>query len=266
MFFRKQFFASALLLTLTGAAQAGVIDTDFSEATIAATGMSLDQPNTANGEVSLDTVNDQLVLTSHFATNMYSARNDAPIAYVTKPTADTWYVETDIELVDPTDVFFLGGLTVYGDTDGALPNFTYHLNNWPNSGSRSVQLQGLGDNNPNVSASTTADNVILRIEFENDGGAGGLDQYTFLYDLLDGNGMQTLTTYDVDVANDRIGAFTKSRGDSPGAAVALNSFKVVAQVVPEPSSVMLILGGMLACGLCRRRAVRLALSRTCQRA
>ena len=251
----NRLFGALVIMAVASNAQAGVIDTDFTEATIAATGISLDQPDTANGEITLDTVNDRLVLTSHNATNMWTSRADAPIAYVTSPNTSSWYVETDIVLSTPGNDYFQGGLTVYADSDGALPDFAYYFNNWPNSGSRRVQVQGLGTNIPNVSsAGIAATNVILRIEYEQDGGAGGLDRYTFKYDLLDGNGLQTLTTFDADIPNGRVGAFTKSRGnvgagDDLGDAVALNSFTVV----PEPSTVVSIIIGLVACGLRRRR-------------
>jgi len=251
----KRLLAALVIMAVASNAQAGVIDTDFTEATIAATGMSLDQPNTANGEITLDTVNDRLVLTSHNATNMWTSRADAPIAYVTSPNTSSWYVETDIVLTTPGNDYFQGGLTVYADSDGAVPDFAYYLNNWPDSGSRRVQLQKLGGGAPNVSSPGFATaNVILRIEYQQDGGAGGLDQYTFKYDLLDGNGLQTLTTYDADIPNGRVGAFTKSRGnvgqgDDLGDAVGLNSFTVV----PEPSALLSLLIGLIACGLRRRR-------------
>jgi len=59
-----------------------MVDTDFTEATLAETGLSLDIPNPSLASVTLDDANDQLVFTTMGNTDMWGSRNNAPIAYV----------------------------------------------------------------------------------------------------------------------------------------------------------------------------------------
>ena len=69
----------------------------------------------------------------------------------------------------------------------------------------------MGDNNPNVSVSAGgATNVVLRMEVKEDIDGAGHARYTFKYDLLDGSGMQTLTTYDSTFDNSRVGVYLKT--------------------------------------------------------
>ncbi len=229
--FRDILFAIVVVsLGLAGPVGAGGVDTDFTEATIAATGLSLDVPIPANGNITLDTVNDYLVATITASCSMYSERLGAPFAYALKPSCTTnWYMETDVELLsdDPenptTTDRFNAGLTVYEDTDGFAPDFTYTLQNWPNYATKCVQLQGMGDNIPSVALdiASTVNRVTLRIEVEEDGD-GAI--YKFYYDLNDANGMQYLTTYASSIDNSRGAVFIKG-ADYPNSA-AFHSFEV----------------------------------------
>ncbi len=203
-----------------------VLSTDFSEATLPETGLSLDVPNPADGDITLDTANDRLVATAHNGTNMWTARNDVPMAYVAKPASSHWYVQTEVELLTPDGGFFIAGLTVYEDADGGLPEFTYALSNWPDSGARKLSLQGLGDNNPLIDAATDVNRAILRIEVQEDGAGPGIDRYTFRYDLLDGNGLRTLGIHDTSIDNARAGIYLKSRDDGQMRSAGFHSFEL----------------------------------------
>jgi hypothetical protein len=58
--------------------------------------------------------------------------------------------------------------------------------------------------------------VVLRVEAEDDGGGPGFARYTLKYDLLLGDGMQTLTTYDSNFSNARVGLVMKTSAGKTG--------------------------------------------------
>ena len=193
----------------TTPARPNQIDTDFTEATFGAVGILRDIPNSGLASITLDAGNDRLVFATTGNTDMWGTRNNAPIGYILKPGGPLWFMEAEIELATTGNqqVF---GLTVYEDTDGAKPDFSYGLDYW-NPVTPMINLQGLGDNDPltNVTAVGTT-RVILRMEVEDDGGGAGIARYTCKYDLLLGAGMQTLTTYDTSFSNARVGLALKS--------------------------------------------------------
>jgi len=185
------------------------IATEFTEATLAEVGLLTDIPNPGLASITLDADNDRLVFSTTGNTDMWGARNNAPIGYVLKPAGPQWFMQTELELgsTGNQQVF---GFTVYGDTDGARPDFTYGLDYW-NPATPMVKLQGLGDNDPIFFASAEdVTRVILRIEVEDDGGGPGIARYACKYDLLGGAGMQTLTTYDSSFINARVGVAIKT--------------------------------------------------------
>jgi len=129
------------------------------------------------------------------------------MAYALTSDLTQWTADTVVEL-DPSLNEQVMGLTVYQDQDGAHPLFGLGLHYW-DGGAGLISLQGLGTNSPNinVSAQSTA-RVKLRvtcIEQES-----GVDQYQFFYDLLDGQGMQLLTSYAFATDNARVGLYLKT--------------------------------------------------------
>ncbi len=166
---------------------------------------------------------------------MWFIRDDAPIAYLSKPSSGHWFIETDIEVLTPEDFLFHAGLTVYEDSHGAVPAFTYALSNWLGPESRHVILQGLDDDNPNVSVPATAKRITLRLEVREDPGGQGPDHYTFLFDLKDGRGMQTLTTHRATIDNSRAGIYLKSRQEDGVRSVAFHRLKI-GPIAPEPEN------------------------------
>ncbi|MDP6513117.1 MAG: fibronectin type III domain-containing protein, partial [SAR202 cluster bacterium] len=185
------------------------IATDFSEATYSEVGLLRDIPSSGLASITLDDANDRLVFATTGNTDMWATRNNAPIGYILKPTGPLWFMQAEIELAT-TDNGQVFGLTVYEDTDGAKPDFTYGLDYW-NPANPMVKLQGLQDNNPDINVSAAgATRVILRIEVEDDAGGAGIARYTLKYDLLGGSGMQTLTTYDSGFSNARVGVALKT--------------------------------------------------------
>ncbi len=213
------------------------IDTDFTEATLSEVGIIRDIPNPSLASITLDDANDRLVFATTGNTDMWGTRNNAPIAYVLKPSGPLWFVQTELELASTGNgqVF---GFTVYEDTDGARPDFTYGLDFWGGAGGSMIKLQGLGDNNPNVNTNAGgATRVILRMEVEDDGGGGGATRYTCKYDLLLGAGMQTLTTYDSGFSNARAGVALKT-GNNPGRTTYLHDLEI--DNVGSPGTLILL--------------------------
>ena len=100
-----------------------------------------------------------------------------------------------------------------------------------------INLQGLGTNNPLINVSALSKSrVKLRMEVIEDGAGPGVGRYTFAYDLLDGNGMQVLTTYDFATENSRIGLFLKNGN---GARTAyFHSFEIFEDIIPSAEDVL----------------------------
>jgi len=220
-----------------------MVDTDFTEATLAETSLSLDIPNPSLASVTLDDANDQLVFTTMGNTDMWGSRNNAPIAYVLKPTGGQWFMQAEVEYPDVSNGKVMG-FTVYADVDGSRPDFTFGLDNWGGQSGGLINLQGLADNNPLVRIGTTAQRVVLRLEVDEGAGPGGGDLYTAKYDLLDSGGMQTLGTYESTFDNSRAGIFLKSSTGRTGIFHNL-------EIAPEPGSMALL--GLGALALIRRR-------------
>jgi len=241
------FFVSAATLLFTGGAlQAAMVNTDFTEATLAATGLSTDIPNPSLASITLDGANDRLVLSTFGGTDMWGARNNAPIAYILKPTTANWYMQAEIEYPDSSGGKVMG-FTVYSDADGSKPDWTFGLDNWAGQSGGLINFQGLADNNPLIRLSSPAQHGILRLEVQEGAGAGGTNRYTAMYDLLDGNGMHTLGTYDSGFSNARAGIFLKSNTGRTGYFDNLT-------IVPEPTTLALLaIGGLAAMRANKRR-------------
>lgn len=185
--------------------------TSFDGATLAESGLSADIPNSSLSSIAIDEINARLDITTTGNTDMWKGRSNSPIAYFAAPDSEFWAVETDVEL-NAAHNGQIAGLTVYADEDGAKPVFSYGLDYW---GGRDglIRLQGLGTNNPSIKVSAKASGKVkLRMEVIENGNGTGVDRYTFFFDLLDGNGMQKLTSYGFEVDRSRIGLFLKTSG------------------------------------------------------
>jgi hypothetical protein len=163
-----------------------------------------DEPNPALGAVTLDTVNDVARFESFGNLNMWGARQDAPILWTPAPEGD-FSVETHVTMSTLTNGA-QAGLTVY-EGEGARPEFVWCLDHW---GTQQFRLQGMGDNNPDVTLANATGQAWLRFIVQRDGGAGGLDRYVCQYKFTAGAMWTTLTIYDWDTANARIGLFMKA--------------------------------------------------------
>ena len=91
-----------LLAAVTASMQADTINTDFTEASFGDIGLVKDIPNPGIATIDLDTLEDRLQIQGTAGMNMWTARADAPIAYILKPTGSLWFAETEVELDDPS--------------------------------------------------------------------------------------------------------------------------------------------------------------------
>ncbi|MGI2026029.1 LamG-like jellyroll fold domain-containing protein [Endozoicomonas acroporae] len=204
--------------------------TSFAVATLTDSGLSPDIPDRSLASITIDAVNDRLDITTTGNTDTWKARNNGPIAYFTAPGSESWAVETEVEL-NSAQNRQIAGLTVYADEDGAKPVFSYGLDYW-NGRDGLINLQGLGTNNPLINVSANASGKVkLRMEVIENGHGSGVDRYTFFYDLLDGNGMQKLTSYGFAVDRSRIGLFLKTEH---GRTAYFDNFEVSEVTMPAP--------------------------------
>lgn len=240
-------------LTACGAASATItFHSDFDEADLASTGLTIDTPNTNlttidSGTVTLNTVDQRLDLAANGA-NTWAAREGAPIAYVASPsvaTGEKWYAETQITLADSTGgntEFDQAGITFYNGVLGGSPgsdNTGTHqslfvgISDW---NAWDHRVQGFADNNPNVAvaATTTDDNFFYRVEVTENGAS---DLYNFFYKEDAGDAWTQFGAPDLaqDFDNTAVGVFIKSHNNNTTASAGFNSF-TVGIVVPEPSS------------------------------
>ena len=199
-------YTDQALVTITVQDGLGVthLRTDFSTDPAV---LQFDVPDPTRGTITLDQENSRLLFQTFSNTDMWTTRSAAPMAYALTNGLTQWTAETDVEL-DPTLDQQVTGLTVYEDQDGAHPLFGLGLHYW-DGGDGIISLQGLGTNAPNISVSAlSSPRARLRITcLESPDGA---DQYWFYYDLLDGEGMRLLTTYDFATDNARVGLYLKT--------------------------------------------------------
>jgi len=157
---------------------------------------------------------------------MWHNRANAPILWTTSPASD-FSLETHVAM-STTQHLSQAGITVY-ENDNGLPNFVFCLDHW-GATAHQVRLQGLGDNNPNATFPAAGGEAWLRLVVRRDGGVGGLDRYVCQYRLGVGKSWSTLTAYDIDTANGRIGLFFKTNGEGKSADFSYATMGVPATI------------------------------------
>jgi hypothetical protein len=231
-------------------ARAAVVTT-FDEVSLPAA-ISLDVPSATLGSISFDAVNDELDFSAGGDTDMWGARNNAPIAWTAIPTGlvngSTWSVETEVRINNVSQNNQVAGLTFYGGPDGAKPDISFGLDNWAPA-ARAVRLQGLGDNDPNVGVATTASSVFLRVVIQE---AGATDTYNFFFKVNAADAWTQLTgaalNYQTNFANSRVAMVYKTGAAKAGAAFTyFNVQDNTAQpptVTAHPANLTAMLGGV----------------------
>ena len=259
MKFSKSILLSALVFGVGTASGVTItFHSDFDEASLGAiTGLNVDTPNTNlgtndSGTVTLDTGSQRLDLASR-AANLWTAREGAPIAWVSAPVVSlgqTWFVQTQLTHTDsPGGVgsgYDQSGITFYSGTAGNNPgseNSGTHqslfvgISDWNQWHHR---VQGFADNNPNVSVAASAadDTFEYRVEITED---GVLDLYNFFYREDPSDAWTAFGPTDLaqDFDNSSVGLFMKSHNTNTTAATEFDYLTV--GVIPEPST------GLLAC-------------------
>ncbi|MDF7824032.1 hypothetical protein P4B35_08405 [Pontiellaceae bacterium B12227] len=224
---------------------------DFDEADLGSiVGLTVDTPSTNgadSGTVTLDTTDDQLDLTANGA-NMWTARQGAPIAWVSAPTVvegDTWYVETQVNMVESGGTsdragWEQAGITFYDGTAGANPGAEAApflcLNDW-NAWNVNAQDFTIGSGNNTTSPDLgSATFVYLRVEITE---GGATDTYNFFYKLNAGDAWTQLTGWALDhtsdAPNSAVGLFLKSHDNNTSAAAQFDYLTVGTIDVPGAS-------------------------------
>lgn len=257
--------ACALVLG-SGSVASAVVVTSFDEGVLNPN-VGLDIPNAALASISLDTVNNELDMLTNGNTDLWTARNNAPIAWTLSPPVglgQTWYVETEVRNNGAANgAQRVTGLLFYQNVDGTGGSndgmdFSYGINDWND---RSVEVQGLGGTQVGdsgvsfINALADIGNVasaFLRVEVTE---AGVSDHYVMFYKLNGGDPWTQLTEFNSTQDNSRVGLFFKNGSSTAPAdrSVSFTYFEV-APVIPEPSTFVLAVLGMLAlAGYARRR-------------
>lgn len=250
----KSLLCTGLLFLTPLATAHAEVQTNFDEGVLNPN-VNLDIPNAGLANMVLDTVNEELDVTTTGNTDLWTIRNNAPFAWTSRPTVamgDTWIVETELRF--DTDVLSsktrVAGITFYGGPDGSGGStdgmdFGFGINNWddrdPTAGYQAaVEVQGFGDNSAGDSggnltfAPWTSPSVFLRIEVTENGAS---DAYTFMYKQNAADPWTTLGNFNSTVDNSRVALFFKnSAGTStPDRSAAFTYFTVQRPVFSIPT-------------------------------
>ncbi|YCM46989.1 hypothetical protein V2O64_24405 (plasmid) [Verrucomicrobiaceae bacterium 227] len=249
---QKIFLAPALVLSISSASGQILFHTDFDEADLASTGLTIDTPNTDigtadSGTVTLNTEKQTLELASN-AANLWTLREGAPIAWVASPTVapgQTWYVETTITHEDSTgdnSEWDQAGITFYSGTAGnnpgsenvdrAFQSLFAGINDW---NAWAHRVQGLADNDPDfsVEASTDDDTFEYRVEIT-EGGASDIYNFFYREDPADLWTQYGPTDLEQDFDNTAVGLLIKSHNNNATSSTAFDRLTI--GLVPQPNA------------------------------
>ena len=235
--------------------------TDFSGGTLDP-GVNLDVPNAGLATISLDTTNNELDMTTTGNTDMWTARNNAPMAWTSRPvvaSGQTWYAETFVRYNGAADgAQRVAGITLWPGPDGTGGSsggmdFSLGINDWDNRG---VEFQGwgasfIGDTGlRNIPATVNNESAAhLRLEVTENGAS---DAYVGYWKANLADPWIQFASFNSAVDNTRVGLFFKNGGATVPAdrSASFEYFNV--RVIPEPSAMALFgLGSVMLLLRCR---------------
>lgn len=220
------------LVFLTLSTRAAVL-TDFSGAALDPA-VFLDVPNAGLASVTLDTVNEELLFTSSGNTDMWVVRNNAPIAWTSRPvvtSGQTWYVETFVRYNGSANgAQRVAGITLYagpdntGGSNGGM-DFSIGLNDWNDRG---VEFQGwgntfIGDSGlRNITATGSNESAAyLRLEVTENGASDACVGY---WKAAEEDEWIQFASFNSGVDSSRVGLFLKTGSGTSYPADASVSF------------------------------------------
>ncbi|MDF7799594.1 hypothetical protein P4C99_08960 [Pontiellaceae bacterium B1224] len=231
---------AAVLGVGSAVADTTTFHTDFDEADLASTGLTIDTPSTDgpdSGTISLNTANHQLDFTAYGA-NMWTLREGAPIAWVAAPTVEageTWFVETQVNMINGeagnAAQYKQAGITFYDGTPGANPGdedapflVLNDWNNWNVNAQAFTIGGGQNSGSPDLGEATGA---FLRIEITE---GAVTNSYNYFYKINEGDAWTRLTGWAENqtsvASNSVVGLFLKSHNNNTTGAAQFDYLSV----------------------------------------
>ncbi|NQU20338.1 MAG: hypothetical protein HQ567_03580, partial [Candidatus Nealsonbacteria bacterium] len=202
-----------VMLTVGFGLGTAAVAAEDSAATVDGQVWKVDVPGGAGNTVRIDAERGEFSLATRGNTDMWGARNGAPIAWSAAPEGD-FAVEATV-VYPTTNIKAVAGLCVY-DGDGGKPEFTFGLDHWADP---IIKLQGLPPmgNNPGVFVSRSGcREVRLRMECyrrssdAKQAGARKTDAYLTYYRFDAKEKWTPLAALQRNAVNARIGLFLKT--------------------------------------------------------
>ena len=202
------------LLGLGGLAHADWID-HFDGASLDAR-WTVDTPDTVNTGITFNGTEGRVEFTTGTAANMWATRANAPILWVEAPDpADTPYFEFEAKTTMISNVAKqIAGVMAWNGDDNTTGVRAAQFHEWPNNAAEraSFQVYNSTPNTPGVTGDLNVTTMWLKLRWDDNAGAGGVDRWTTYYATSDpaGAGWTEIATNDGDYPFSRLGLFLKS--------------------------------------------------------
>jgi len=207
-----------LLLGLAGSAHADWID-HFDGASLDPR-WTLDAPHASTG-INFNGTESRVEFTTNTGANMWATRSNAPILWVAAPNpAETTYFEFEAKTTMVTNVAKqIAGVMAWNGNNNTTGVRAAQFHEWPDNIEEraSFQVYNMGGaSTPGITGDLNVTTMWLKLRWDDNAGAGGVDRWTTYYATSDpaGAGWTEIATNDGDYPFSRLGLFLKS-ADAP---------------------------------------------------